>query len=126
MSLSVYLWGIRLFTIFSFCAFLSVVIALDPQETGDVSRGLFFISAFALLLGILTLTVTWMYRMAFGDARTAHCLSGAFRQALLLSLYILGILFFQYVNILTWWDALLFFAFILLVEFSIRHYLFHS
>jgi predicted ABC-type exoprotein transport system permease subunit len=123
MSLSVYLWGIRLFTLFALFAYLGVVIALDPTETGSMGRGLFFVSLFALLTGILTLFVTWTYRKALGDTGAAHHLNSAFRQALLLSLYALGIVFFQYAGLLTWWDALLLLAAVLLVEFSLRRFL---
>ena len=123
MSLSAYLWGIRLFTLFALFACLGIVLALDPEETGNVGVGLFFISLFALLTGTLTLLVTWSYRKALSDAGAAHHLSSAFRQALLLSLFILGIVFFQYMRILTWWDALLLFAAVLLLEFSLRRLL---
>lgn len=123
MSLSAYLWGIRLFTLFALFAYLGVVIALDPAETGGIGRGLFFFSLFALLTGILTLFVTWTYRKALGDTGAAHHLGSAFRQAFLLSSYALGIVFFQYAGILTWWDALLLLAAVLLIEFSLRRFL---
>ncbi len=122
MSLTSYLWGIRLFTLFALSAWLCVVLLLDPGETGGVGIGLFFVSLLAVMIGCLTLCVTWVYRKALGEAGAAHHLSGSFRQALLLSLYALGIAFFQYARILTWWDALLLFAAILLIEFSFRRF----
>lgn len=122
MSLSFYLWGVRLFTVCAFFASLGVVIAINPEETGSVGRGLFFVSLFAVLTGVLTLFVTWTYRKALGESRTVHHLGSAFRQALLLSLYALGIVFFQYAGILVWWDALLLLAVMLLIEFSIRRF----
>ena len=121
MSLSAYLWGIRLFTLLAFLAFLGVVIALDPEKVGG--RELFFVSLLALLSGILTLLVTGAYRRVLGDFGAVHHLAGAFRQALLLSVYAVGIVFFQYAKILTWWDALLLLAMVLLIEFSFRRFL---
>lgn len=126
MSLSTYLWGIRLFTLFAFFAWLGVVVLLDPEATGGMGVGLLFISLFALLTGLLTLFVTWAYRKALGDKGTAHHLGGAFRQASLLALYVLGIVFFQYGRIFTWWDALLLLAAILLIEFSMRNFSRHK
>ena len=120
MSLTSYLWGIRLFTLFALFAWIGVVFLLDPKETGSMGIGLFLVSFFALLTGCLTLFVTWVYRKALGETGAAHHLSGAFRQALLLSSYMLGIVLLQYARILTWWDALLWFAVILLIEFSFR------
>jgi FtsH-binding integral membrane protein len=118
MSLSAYLWGIRLFTLFAFFAFFGVIIALDPQETGG--RELFFVSLFALLTGILTLFVTGVYRKALGDVGAAHNLGSAFRQAFLIALFGIGIVFFRYAGILLWWDALLLLAGVLIMEFSFR------
>lgn len=120
MSLAAYLWGIRLFTLLSFFAFLGVVIALDPEVAGGAGKGLFFISLFAFLTGILTLFVTGIYRKALGDTGAAHNLGSAFRQAILLALFGIGIVFFRYVGILVWWDALLLLTAILLAEFSFR------
>lgn len=122
MSLTSYLWGIRLFTLFALFAWIGVVFFLDPGETGSIGIGLFSVSFFALLTGCLTLFVTWVYRKALGETGAAHHLIGAFRQALLLSSYMLGIVLLQYARILTWWDALLWFAVILLIEFSLRRF----
>jgi len=126
MSLATYLWGIRLFTLFAFFAWLGVLIGLDPEAAGSMGAGLFFISLLAFLTGLLTLFVTWVYRKALRDAGAAHHLSGAFRQAFLLALYVLGIVFFQYQRILTWWDVLLLLAAILLIEFSFRRFSQHK
>ncbi|MFZ2299536.1 MAG: hypothetical protein WAW00_00160 [Candidatus Moraniibacteriota bacterium] len=126
MSLTAYLWGIRLFTLFALFAWLGVVLLLDPGETGSMGIGLFSVSLLALSTGCLTLCVTWAYRKALGETGAAHHLSGAFRQALLLSLYAIGIVLLQYARILTWWDALLWFAVILLIEFSFRRFFGHK
>lgn len=126
MSFSAYLWGIRLFTFVALLAWLGVIILLDPEQTGRAGKIIFFGSLFALLLGVFTLLVTWIYRKGLGDTAVGHHLSGAFRQASLLALYVLGIIFFQYAQILTWWDALLLFAAVLLVEFSLRRFLNHK
>ena len=121
MSLSGYLWGIRLFTLLSLCAWLGIVFAVDPDQTGVAGIALFFLSFFAMLLGFLTLFVTWMYRKALGEPSAAHHLGSAFRQAALMALYVSGLVFFQFMHILTWWDALLLLAGILLVEYSLRY-----
>lgn len=126
MSLSSYLWGIRLFTFITLLAWLGVIFLLDPRETGMVGGIIFSVSFFILLTGIFLLFIIWFYRKGLGDAETVHHLSGAFRQAVLLSSYVMGIIFFQYAQILIWWDALLLFAAILLIEFSFRYFLNHK
>jgi len=120
MSLSAYLWGIRLFTLLSLSAWLGIVFAVDPTQANATGIGLFFTSLFAFTLGCMTLFVTWIYRKALGETGTAHHLGTAFRQAFLLSLFCLLVIFFQFQRILTWWDSLLLLATILLIEFSFR------
>lgn len=126
MSFLAYLWGIRLFTFSALLAWLGVIILLDPEQTGIVGIIIFFVSLLALLTGGFTLLVTWIYRKGLGDREVRHHLSGAFRQASLLALYVLFIVFFQYARILIWWDALLLFVAVLLVELSLRCFSDHT
>lgn len=121
MSLSTYLWGIRLFVLLSLCAWLGVIFAIDPGQGDTTGITLFFISFFALSLGFLTLSVTWLYRKLLGVASAAHHLGSAFRQAFLLAVYVLGIVFFQFQRLLTWWDASLLLVAVFLIEYSLRH-----
>ena len=120
MSFSAYIWGICLFTLLSFSAWLGIILAVDPYEAGRPGVLLFFASFFAFLLGVLTLFVTQMYRYALGEASTIAHIGTAFRQALLFTLFGVGLVFFQYARVLTWWDSLLLLAFILLIEISAR------
>ncbi len=120
MSLNAYLWGVRLFTLLSLCAWFGVIMAVDPEQAGFVGIGLFFTSLFAFLLGGLTLCFTFFYRKVLGEESAAHYLGSIFRQAFLLASYVCIIIFFQWQQILTWWDFLLLLAAVLLVEFSFR------
>jgi len=126
MSFLAYLWGIRLFTFSALLAWLGVIILLNPEQTGTVGIIIFFVSLLALLTGSFTLLVTWVYRKGLGDKEVGHHLGGAFRQASLLALYVLLIVFFQYAQILIWWDALLLFGAVLLVELSLRRFSNHT
>lgn len=120
MSLGAYLWGIRLFLLLSLCAWVSIVVAVDPVQSGGVGVWLFYISLFGSVLGAMTLLVTWMYRRALGMVSAAHYLGGAFRQASLLSLLVVGSVYLQMEHWLTWWDGLLLVAVTLLLELTAR------
>lgn len=124
MSLTAYVWGIRLFTIASFFAWLGVVLLVDPLQAGAMGRGIFAVSFFIFLVGACTLFVTWAYRKGLGEREAVHHLGGAFRQAMLLAILLFGLLLLQYFQMFVWWVGLLFFAAVLLVEFSCRQ-LFH-
>jgi hypothetical protein len=126
MSLNVYLWGIRLFLLLSLGAWVGIILAVDPYRAGIVGTILFFLSLFGVLLGILTLFVTWVYRKGLGEMSAAHHLGGAFRQAFLLALFALGLVFLQMKHLLTWWDGLLVLAAVLLCEFTIRRITSHE
>lgn len=120
MSLTAYLWGIRLFLLLSLGAFIGIALSVDPYRAGMVGTWLFFVSLFGVILGSMTLVVTWAYRKGLGEASAAHHLGGAFRQAFLLSLFLETIVFFQMERLLTWWDTLLVLAAVLLLEFTFR------
>jgi hypothetical protein len=122
MSLSAYLWGIRLFLLLSVCAWVSIVIAVDPSRAGKVGMGLFLLSLFGVILGIMVLSVTWVYRRALGVVGATHHLGGAFRQASFLSLFGIVMVFLHMEQLLTWWDSLLLLAVILLLEFTARRF----
>lgn len=122
MSLGAYLWGIRLFLLLSLCAWVGIIVAVDPYQSGNVGLGLFYASLFGTVLGMMTLFTTWVYRRALGIASAAHHLGGAFRQAFLLSLLIVAGIFLQMEQWLTWWDALLLLSVILLIEFTARRF----
>ncbi|MBP9728264.1 MAG: hypothetical protein KBD27_02700, partial [Candidatus Moranbacteria bacterium] len=89
MSLYAYLWGIRLFLLLSLCAWIGIVLAVDPYQAGVVGTGLFFVSLFGTILGSMVLLVTWVYRKALGALGATHHLGRAFRQAFLLSLFLI-------------------------------------
>ncbi|MBP7060754.1 MAG: hypothetical protein KBA91_02135 [Candidatus Moranbacteria bacterium] len=120
MSLSVYLWGIRLFTLLAFSVWLGIVLTVDPVQSGSVGLVLFFTSLFAGMLGINILFVTWTYRLALGAAGTIHYLGSAFRQAFLLTFFVVGLILLQRIRVLLWWDALLLLAGVLIMEYSWR------
>ena len=120
MSFSAYLWGIRLFTLLSFLAWWGIIVLVDPTQSGMTGVILFFTSLFAFVLGVMTLLLTMLYRRVLGVVSATHHLGGAFRQAFLLSMCFVGLVFFQKEQMLTWWDALLLLAATLLIEFSLR------
>lgn len=122
MSLYAYLWGIRIFLLLSLCAWIGIVLAVDPYQAGTVGTGLFFVSLFGTILGSMVLFITWVYRKALGVSGATHHLGGAFRQAFLLSLFMILTVFLQMEQLLTWWVDLLLLSAILLIEFTARRF----
>ncbi len=61
-----------------------------------------------------------VYKKGLGEERAAQHIGAAFRQTLLLTIFLFSNLFLLYRGIWTWWLVLLFLAFILLLEFTAR------
>lgn|GEM_PF-4141058 len=98
------------------------IFGADPSTLTIWGQICFFLALTVLvslfvLLGLLNLA------RRFLDERAAEAYLGtAFRQGILLGLYATGVALAQFLGYLTWWGALLFFALILLIEFTFRQF----
>ena len=116
MTLKSYLWGMRISTVLSIAAWLTVVYNINPEKAGIVGQILFYLSLFLALAGVFILLITWLRRKILGsDWAFAH-LGMSFRQGILLSALANALLIFQSLGILTWWDGLLLAAGIFIIE----------
>ena len=118
MTLGTYLWGMGVGTFFVLIGWLSVVLYVDPEESGIIGTLLFYGSTFLLFSGLAASFLGWLgKKSAKGneDESVAH-IATSFRQGILLALLLVILLFFQEKGILTWWDGLLAVAGIFLIE----------
>jgi hypothetical protein len=120
MSLRVFQVGVFVFTLLAFSAWLGVVLTIDPTSAGMPGRILFFSSLFAFLLGVIMEGTISLYKGGLGEERAAKHLGAAFRQTTLITIFFFLNFFLLYRGIWVWWLALLFLAFILLLEFTAR------
>ena len=98
------------------------VFGVDPLTLTLSGQSLFFFSFFVLVTTFVFLALLAL-ATRFLDARAAEAyLPGALRQGALLGVCLSGLAAAQFFHYLTWWGALLFFAFILLVEFTVRQF----
>ncbi|HBI33898.1 MAG TPA: hypothetical protein DEA43_02710 [Candidatus Moranbacteria bacterium] len=117
MTLTSYLWGIRISTAISFAAWILVIIQMDPQKTGAAGQLLFFVSALLFFSGVFILFFTWMRKKVSGSEDNALAHIGiSFRQGILIAILLCLLLILQQYRILTWWDGALAVAGIFLVE----------
>jgi hypothetical protein len=116
MTLKSYLWGLRIWTLFSLVAWGLVVYYIDPDKTGILGQALFFASLFLALSGLLILFSTWVRRKINGPELALAQLGMSFRQGILLALLVIILLIFQKLRILIWWDGLLVAGGIFLIE----------
>ncbi len=120
MRFQTILFGVRFFTVLSLGTWLFVLFGVDPQTSGTPGMVLFIGSLFPFIAGIFTLILVGLSRKFLGDESAAHAFSGSFRQAFLLSVFVVGVLVLARFGILAWWNTLLCFTLVLLIELSAR------
>ena len=107
MTFRTYIWGMRIITLFSLTALGFVVVYIDPEKSMPVGLLIFYCAAFFALTGIFNLFLLLLRRKLLGSELAAESVGLSFRQGVLLSIMILGILILQSYQALIWWDALL-------------------
>jgi hypothetical protein len=122
MSLRAFQIGIFLCTLLALGSFIGILLKVDPDTGGGLAKGLFFSSLFVVTLGIIMEVMIAVYKKGLGEERAAKHIGGALRQAFLLNLLVLINILLLYRDIWVWWLSLLFFAFILLLEFTARNF----
>lgn len=108
MSLRVFQIGFFIFTILALGSFASVILKVDQETAGIPGKVLFFSSFFALILGIIMEVMITVYKKGLDEERAAYYIGAAFRQSLLLTLFVFINFFLLFREIWVWWLSLLF------------------
>lgn len=116
MTISLYLWGVRIITFFAFLVLVTIIFKIDPESSGWAGVVLFYVILFLTLAGTFILFLTWLRRKISHEKNDLSYLGISFRQGILLSILIVGLLILQSFRWLVWWDGLLFLAGIFLIE----------
>ena len=118
MTLKLYLWGIRLSVVITLAALILVLRQIDPEKSGIIGQLFFYVSIFLFSAALLILFFTWLRRKIGEDDEesAAAYLGMGFRQGVLMSLLVVGLLILQQYRVLVWWDGLLLAAGIFLIE----------
>lgn len=109
-------------SLFCWTAWGLILFYLDPQVSGLVGLLCFYLSLFFSLIGTFTL-IGLALRIWFSHNEVIFAFVGvSFRQAILLSVVIIGCLLLQQFRVLNWWDGSLLAISIGLFEFYfMRH-----
>jgi len=106
-------------TLLSFLALFFVVTGLSPEK-GALSVTVFFLTLFMTLAGVLTIAFFYGKRIFLKDEVFFSNVKVAFRQAFLLSIFITIVLVLKAYKIFFFWDTILLFFSIMLLEFYFR------
>lgn len=116
MKTRLYLFVFFCLTLFSLGFFILILSNINPFDSDILTISMFFVSLFIFITGILTLIGFYIrVRVSNNEIFFAN-FKPSLRQATLFSLALIGILIFQSLKVLTWWDALMLTLSILLIE----------
>lgn len=116
MTLSSYLLGIGISTILCWVAWLLTLFNLDPHTAGTVGFLSFFTSLFFALVGTLTIIGFYIRLISTKNEYYYENITISFRQAILASISISGLLVLQATRLLNLFDGILFVLSIILLE----------
>lgn len=118
MSLKQYLILIGLGSIIAWITWIIVVVFTNPFEAGWLGFLMFYVTTAIALVGTLALIGFVVRKVIYRhDAMVLRQVTTAFRQAILLTLVLVGSLLLQSQSLLAWWNVLLFVVVVTAIEF---------
>lgn len=119
MSVRGYALLLTVATLLSWIAFGAIIITLNPQETGGIGIGLFYISFSLACIGTFSLA-GFLIRSVFLKKEDVLTRIGiAFRQAIFFTLLLDGFLFLQSMRLLTWYNTAFLIIALAIAEFVV-------
>lgn len=119
MTIKQFLWLMLICTILCWSGFLLVLFFINPETTGSLGFVLFYTSLFFALAGTLAI-LSYFFRLIFTRRYTrTEDVQISFRQAIFFSIVIIGALFLQANNLMTWLNTLLLVMLVTLIEFLV-------
>ncbi len=107
MTLSSYLWGLRISVLTMIIAFASVIFYVNPYEFNAIAYMFFYITLFFLVTSFTTLILTHLWYRFVGDEITSTEIRIAARQGMLLGLLACILAYLQQIRFLIWWDMII-------------------
>ena len=119
MTIKQYLWLMLICTVLCWGGFLMVLFFINPESVGELGFVMFYASLFFALIGTLAL-LSYLFRLVFNRIYTRQeKVQVSFRQAVFFSVVIVGSLFLQSHNLMTWLNSILLVLLVTFLEFLI-------
>lgn len=120
MTLKQYIFSMTAGTIGVALGWIIAATSIDPVRAPFYGFALFYLSAFATLVGALSLAGIFV-RVSILRKRTliAKQVAVALRQSILFSTLVISALILQSINVLTWWNSALLVGILTVFEFFI-------
>lgn len=119
MTIRQYLTLMLVCTALCWGGFLTVLFFINPETTGQLGFVMFYASLFFALVGTLAL-LSYLFRVLFNRIYTRQEKAQvSFRQAVFFGVVIIGSLFLQANNLMTWLNSILLVLLVTFLEFLI-------
>jgi Ca2+/Na+ antiporter len=105
----------------AWASWLFILFEVDPTASGNTGVIFFYLSLFIALWGTLFVVFSLIKKKFNKDDLEHNIVKVSFRQSIFFSLTVVGVLFLQSRNFLTWWNLIL-----LILGVSLLEYLFLS
>lgn len=116
MKTKSYLFVLFCVTLFSLGFSVFMFLNINPYTSDALTIGMFFLSIFIFLTGIITL-LGFYFRVKITNNEVFYAnFFPSLRQATLLSIVIVGLLILKSLKVLAWWDGIMFALAIALLE----------
>ena len=103
-------------TLICWGAWVLILVSIDPNTSGFIGPLIFYVALFFALVGTFSL-IGFYLRVWFSRNEVIYQhVTTSFRQGILLSVALVGVLVLQSFRYLTWWSVLLFVAAVIILE----------
>ncbi|MBD3244944.1 MAG: hypothetical protein GF335_03045 [Candidatus Moranbacteria bacterium] len=116
MTLKSYLKILIIASVLSAVVWIMIIYYIDPEKTGFIGFFLFYATMFFWLTGLFTFIGFRLRRYFLNNEVLYSLIVLSFRQAIWISLIIVGLLFMKSMGLLYWWDGVLYALSIFLLE----------
>ena len=117
MSLNKYLILMTLTTIVCWAVWAMVINIINPTQAGFLGFLFFYASLFLASIGSISIIGFFIRKVLLREELAFRHVVVSFRQAILLSILIIGSLILQSRGLLTWWNTILFILALTVLEF---------
>lgn len=116
MKWAIVLWSLVASTLLSLLAWGTTLFFVSPENATVFEWALFVGTLFLVLTGVFAIGGLVLRRVLFGTEQTLMRVGTSIRQGMFLAIFCLGILFLLRAGWLAWWDVILCFGFLFLIE----------
>jgi len=116
MKLKNFFWTGEIVTSFSWIVFFLILIFINPYKADKIVFYLFFLTLFFSVLGTVgLLNLRWFLKRQ-GTEQIKRKIFTSFRHGIMVAVVLTGLLFMQSIDVLSWWDGVVFVLAVVLIE----------